>query len=163
MSGPYDQRAMEPGNHLLVYGTVPVTGTKQLFGQPRVAIYAATSAGQADLTAKLVRVTAGGRAEFLCMGIARSSWLFPEGEYAADTIQKWEFALEATSVELAVGESLRLEIASSAFPLYDRNPSTGVAPQEADGWNWGRSTQQILHTAEYPSALHLPVIGGGIW
>ncbi len=163
LSGPYDQSAMELGNHLLVYATVPVTGTKRLFGQPRVTIYAATSAGQADLTAKLVRVTAGDRAEFLCMGIARSSWLFPEGEYAADTIQKWEFALEATSVELAVGESLRLEIASSAFPLYDRNPSTGVAPQEADGWNWGRSTQQILHTAEHPSALHLPVIGGGVW
>jgi predicted acyl esterase len=64
---------------------------------------------------------------------------------------------------LAAGERLRLEIASSAFPLYDRNPSTDVAPQEADNWNWARSTQQILHTAEHPSALYLPLVGECLW
>ena len=163
LSGPFDQSATELGNNLLVYATLPVTGTKRLFGQPRVTLYAATSAGQADLTAKLVRVTGTGRAEFLCMGIARSTWLFAGQGYAADTIYKWEFALEATSVELAVGESLRLEIASSAFPLYDRNPSTPVSPETSDGWSWARSTQQIVHTADYPSALHLPMAGEGIW
>ena len=163
LSGPFDQSAMELGNHLLAFSSAPVTAKKQLFGQPRVTIYASTSAEQADLTAKLVRVTEAGKAEFLCIGIARSSWLFRDVEYSADTILKWEFALEPISVELTGGESLRLEIASSAFPLYDRNPSTGVSPEGADAWNWGRSTQQILHTAEYPSALHLPISGGVIW
>jgi len=64
---------------------------------------------------------------------------------------------------LAVGERLRLEIASSAFPLYDRNPSTDVPPQRADNWNWARSTQQILHTTEHPSALYLPIKGALGW
>ena len=163
LSGPFDQRTMEMGNHLLVYTTAVVRETAHLCGQPRVTLYAVTSAAEADLTAKLVWVTAAGRAEFLCMGIARSSWLFRDGTYAADTIHGWEFTLEATSVVLSPGDRLRLEVASSAFPLYDRNPSTGVSPEAADAWSWGRSTQQILHTAEYPSALHLPMRGGSPW
>jgi uncharacterized protein len=58
---------------------------------------------------------------------------------------------------------VRLEIASSAFPLYDRNPSTGVAPQLADNWNWARSTQQVLHSPACPSALFLPLTGEAGW
>jgi len=38
-----------------------------------------------------------------------------------------------------------------------------VPPQEADNWSWHRSTQQILHTEEHPSALYLPVAGGAAW
>jgi hypothetical protein len=78
-------------------------------------------------------------------------------------MQRWEFALEPTSVVLAMGDCLRLEIASSAFPLYDRNPSTEAAPADADNWSWQRSTQQIGHSEEYPSALHLPVVGVAGW
>ena len=163
MSGPFDQAAMEMGNHLLVYTTAPVTSETQIFGQPRVTLYAATSADCADFTAKLVRVTASGRAEFLCIGIARSTWLFRGSAYLPDVVQRWDFTLEPTSVVLARGESLRLEIASSAFPLYDRNPSRDIAPQLADNWTWKRSTQQVAHTAKYPSALHLPVNGTGAW
>jgi putative CocE/NonD family hydrolase len=163
MSGPMDQAAAQMGNNLLVYTTEPVKAEVEIVGQPRVALYASTSADHADLTAKLTRVSVSGRAEFICVGIARSSYLFGEAGYSADTIHRWEFTLEPTSVVLAAGECLRLEIASSAFPLYDRNPSTAVAPHEADNWNWKRSTQQILHSAEHPSALYLPVSGGSEW
>ena len=162
LSGPHDQAVLELGNNVLVYSTEPLARTWHMFGQARVTLYAATSACSADLVAKLVRVTATGRAEFICIGIARSSWLFGE-KYQADTIQCWEFALEPTSVVLQPGESLRLEIASSAFPLYDRNPSTKTAPQLADQWTWERSTQQIVHSAEFASALHLPIVGGQPW
>jgi uncharacterized protein len=58
---------------------------------------------------------------------------------------------------LTPGERLRLEIAGSAFPLYDRNPSTDVPAWQAGPWNWSRSTHQIVHTHVHPSALHLPV------
>jgi hypothetical protein len=163
MSGPFDQIAMEMGNNLLVYTSAPVTEPTHIFGHPRVTLYAATSAGNADFTAKLVRVMASGRAEFICIGVARASWLFRETGYVPDVMQRWEFALEPTSVVLAMGDCLRLEIASSAFPLYDRNPSTEAAPADADNWSWQRSTQQIGHSEEYPSALHLPVVGVAGW
>jgi hypothetical protein len=163
LSGPFDQAAMELGNNILVYTSEPVSREFAVLGQPRIQLFASTSAANADFTAKLVRVTTSGRAEFLCIGIARSSWLFRESGYTADRVHEWEFTLEPISFELAPGERLRLEIASSAFPLYDRNPSTTVAPQEADNWNWSRSTQQVLHSSEHPSALYLPVSGGDSW
>jgi predicted acyl esterase len=92
------------------------------------------------------------------MGVARSSYLFAGKSYQADAVRRWEFDLDPTSCVFFPGERARLEIASSAFPLYDRNPSTAIPASKASHWNWARSTQQILHTAAYPSALYLPVI-----
>ena len=163
LSGPFDQAAMELGNNLLVYTSDSVTRELAVLGQPRIRLFAATSAPHADFTAKLVRVTNAGRTEFLCIGIARGSWLFRASGYTADQIHAWEFTLEPTSFVLAPGERLRLEVASSAFPLYDRNPSTSAPPQEADNWNWARSTQQVVHSIEHPSALYLPISGNSIW
>ena len=163
LSGPFDQAALEIGNNLLVYTTEPAVREMEVLGQARVRLYAATSAAHADFTSKIVRVTADGKAEFLSIGIARSSWLFRDEGYAADEVHAWEFALEPIAFVLATGERLRLEIASSAFPLYDRNPSTDALPQLADNFNWARSTQQVLHSAEYPSVLYLPVKGEAGW
>jgi putative CocE/NonD family hydrolase len=163
LSGPFDQAALEMGNNLLVYTSAPAVRTMEVFGQPRIRLFAATSAPQADFTAKLVRVSPGGRAESISVGIARSTWLFRDSTYSADAIHAWEFTIEPTAFVLARGERLRLEIASSAFPLYDRNPSTDVPPQLVDNWNWARSTQQILHSASYPSVLFLPVQGASAW
>ncbi|HVU48306.1 MAG TPA: CocE/NonD family hydrolase [Terracidiphilus sp.] len=163
LSGPFDQAALQMGNNLLIYTSEPVMRTTEVFGHPRIALYAATSAPYADFTAKITRVMPSGRAEFLSIGIARSSWLFRKASYRADEIHLWEFTLEPICFVLAPGEWIRLEIASSAFPLYDRNPSTDTLPQLADNWNWARSTQQILHTVEYPSALYLPITGEPGW
>lgn len=163
MSGCFDQAALELGNNLLVYTSEPATREIEIFGQPRVRVFASTSAAHADFTAKIVRVTESGRAEFISIGVARSSWLFRDSGYSPDRIQVWEFALEPTATVLAPGERLRLEIASSAFPLYDRNPSTETPPQLADNWNWGRSTQQVLHTSDHSSVLLLPISGEAAW
>lgn len=163
LNGPYDQAALEMGNNLLVYTSEPVKRETEIFGQARIRLHAATSAAHADFTAKMVRVTSSGRAEFLSIGIARSSWLFRDAGYAAGEVHTWEFTLEPIAFVLSPGERLRLEIASSAFPLYDRNPSTDCPPQLADHWNWSRSTQQVLHSASHPSALYLPVKGEPGW
>lgn len=163
LSGPFDQAVLEMGNNMLVYTSPPTSREVEVFGHSRVRLYAATSAAHADFTAKLVRVQPDGRAEFLTIGIARSSWLFRGADYGADEIHAWEFTLEPTAFVLAAGERLRLEIASSAFPLYDRNPSTAVPPQLADNWSWARSTQQILHDPQHSSALYLPVVGELAW
>jgi putative CocE/NonD family hydrolase len=163
LSGLFDQSALELGNNVLVYTSDPVVREMEFFGQPRIKLYAVTSARCADFTAKLVRVTTAGRAEFLCIGIARSTWMFGSAGYTADLIHAWEVTLEPLAFVLASGERLRLEIAGSAFPLYDRNPSSEVSPQNADNWSWARSTQQILHSADSPSAIYLPVSGESGW
>ena len=103
-------------------------------------------------------LTAGSRfADFICIGIARSTYLFGD-QYQADQIYRWEFNLEPTSYVFAEGDRVRLEIAASAFPLYDRNPSSNIKPSEMSQWNWQRSTHMIYHDADHRSALHLPVV-----
>lgn len=67
-------------------------------------------------------------------------------------MQKGELLSPNTSL---AGHRIRVEIASSNFPRFDRNPNTGEVP--------GRSAemvsalQTVLHTAEYPSHIVLPV------
>ena len=156
--GPANQAAMELGNNLLVYTSAPLEAPMHVFGAVEVEIYCATSATQADLVAKLVCLKPNGDAAFIAVGIARSSSLFDS--YEADEVQRWSLSLEPTSCVFALGERLRIEIASCAYPLFDRNPSTAIAPRFADSWTWQRSTQRIHHDAKRPSAIHIPIAGG---
>jgi uncharacterized protein len=156
-SGQFDQATLELGNNVLVYTSEPLSAPLRVFGSPLISLWCATSSAHTDFTAKLVRVKPNGAAEFICIGIARSSYLFEETGYSADKIHCWNFLLDPTSCLFAAGERIRLEIASSAFPLYDRNPGTDVPSCRATSWDWQRSTQTVHHDAEHGSALHLPV------
>jgi putative CocE/NonD family hydrolase len=159
-SGSFDQAVLEMGKNVLVFTTKPLAEPLRIFGAPRVVLYCSTSSAHTDFTAKLVRAKPNGAAEFICIGIARSSWLFAESGYVADKIHLWEFNLEPTSCSFAAGERIRLEIASSAFPLYDRNPGTEIPSCCATSWDWKRSTQFVYHDREHPAALYLPKCEG---
>ncbi|WP_446744031.1 CocE/NonD family hydrolase [Silvibacterium acidisoli] len=158
VSGSYNQSSLEMGNNVLVYTTRALEEPIAVLGSPRVSLYCAASANSTDFTAKLVRVRTDGRADFVCIGIARSQMLF-DGVYEPDRIHLWSFELEPTSCRFESGDRICLEIASSAFPLYDRNPGGDVPSARATSWDWVRSTQIVYHDAERPSALHLPLRG----
>jgi hypothetical protein len=156
-SGQFDQASLEMGNNVVVYSTEPLENTLRIFGKPRVVLHCSTSLKNADVTAKLVRVRPSGVAEFICMGVARSTYLFAETNYEADKIHRWEFVMEPTSCRFEKGDCIRLEIAGSAFPLIDRNPGSDISPCQATSWDWRRSTHFVFHSAEHASALYLPV------
>ncbi|MBV8673153.1 MAG: CocE/NonD family hydrolase, partial [Acidobacteriaceae bacterium] len=156
LSGCFNQAAIEMGNNVLVYTTEPLRGAVDVFGSPHVRLYCSASAKSTDFTAKLVRVRPDGRADFVCIGIARSDFLFEKG-FTPGAVHCWEFELEPTSCRFDAGDCIRLEIASSAFPLYDRNPGSGVPSCRATSWDWKRSTQSVYHDSARPSALYLPV------
>jgi uncharacterized protein len=158
-SGPFDQSTLEMGNNLLVYTSEALQQPLLIMGTPRVEFHAVTSASYSDFTAKLVRVLPSGTAEFLCIGVARSSWLFRNGSYHGGEINHWAFDLEPTACLFATGDAIRLEIASSAFPLYDKNPGSGLPACRATSWDWTRSTQMIFHDRERTAILRLPVRG----
>ena len=162
LSGQFDQATLELGNNVLVYTSEPLAQTICVLGTPHVSLWSATSSANTDFTAKLVRVRPNGVAEFICIGIARSTWLFAGTGYKADTIHRWEFDLAPTSCTFGPGDRIRLEVASSAFPLYDRNPGSEVASCRATSWDWQRSTQIVYHNVEHSSALYLPVSEGAI-
>jgi putative CocE/NonD family hydrolase len=153
-----NQAQLESGNNLLVYTSDPLPEPVHVFGSPVLTLYCVTSAAHADFTGKLVRLRPGGQAEFICIGVARSSYLFRDAVYTPDAVHCWQIELEPTSCVFAAGDAIRLEIASSAFPLYDRNPSTAVEPRLADSWNWQLSTQMALHDTQHPSRVDLPVL-----
>lgn len=159
LGGPFDQSRLEAGNNVLVYTSAPLTENRRVCGEPRLRLHAATSAAPTDFCAKLVRVEPGGRARHVCLGYARSTAMFPAGEHRPDVVCVWDFTLDATACEFAAGERVRLEIASSAFPLFDRHPNTGaVPPVRATAFDWRRSTQTVFHDALRPSTLVLPTI-----
>lgn len=158
-SGPANQAALELGNNVLVYTGEPLDAPLHIFGSPEVDVYCATSAAFADLTAKLVCVRPNGEAIFISIGVARSTCLF--SGYKPDTPQRWRFSLAPLSCLLAKGDRIRLEIASSAYPMFDRNPSTAVSPGVADSWNWQRSTQLIYHDPRHRSCMRFAVAPEG--
>jgi uncharacterized protein len=155
-AGCFDQYGLEQGNNVLVYTSPPLDQALHAFGHPKLVLFAMSSSASADFVGKLVRVRRDGRAEFVSIGVARSSWMFPHG-LVPDEPSCWEFELEPTSCVFGPGERIRLEIASSAFPLYDRNSGSAVPASEADPWTWRRTTQAILHEPNKPSRLDLPI------
>ncbi len=65
---------------------------------------------------------------------------------------------DVTSNVFLAGHSIRLEISSSNFPRFDRNPNTGRA--FADETALKKAQQVIYHSRQYPSHILLPVIRG---
>ncbi len=76
-----------------------------------------------------------------------------------DQVYKISVDLWATSNVFKKGHIIRLEVSSSNFPRFDRNLNTGA--DQATGREFVSATNTILHDAEHPSALLLPVIPAG--
>lgn len=158
--GPHLQDRQDSMNNVLAYTSPALPAALRIAGRPRVRLHATSRMPSADLVAKLVRVLADGRSYNVCIGIARSTWMFGPGGLVPDRIQCWEFDLEPTHCVFAAGERLRLVVSGSAFPLYDRNPGCETPPGEADSWDWRQNQQQVLHGADHPSSLWLPLEPG---
>jgi putative CocE/NonD family hydrolase len=71
-------------------------------------------------------------------------------------IHEYQIDLWATSNVFPAGHRIRLEISSSNFPRFDRNPNTG-RPGTADG-ELRPAMQTIHHDAEHPSHVALPIV-----
>ena len=163
--GPRDQRAVEGRDDVLVYSTPPMAEDVEVTGPVSLELYAKSSAVDTDFTAKLVDVWPDGFAQNLTEGILRARYrdsretptLLNPGQIYKLTIDVW-----ATSNVFKKGHVLRLEVSSSNFPHFDRNLNTGATRylKDSDGkseQHFVSATNVVLHDAEHPSALVLPV------
>jgi len=157
--GPRDQRPVEARDDVLVYSTAPLERDMEVTGPVTLELYAKSTAVDTDFTAKLVDVGPDGFAQNLTEGIVRAryresqetpSWINP-GQTYRFTVDLW-----STSNVFKKGHTLRLEVSSSNFPRFARNLNTGADP--AAGKAYVTATNSILHDAEHPSALVLPVV-----
>lgn len=124
IGGPDDYSSVERRDDILVYTTDPLEEELTIVGPVRLNLYVATSATDTDFTAKLLTVLPDLRAIRLCDGIVRmryregmkSAVKTDPGKIYPVSIDMWN-----TSYRFARGESVRLEISSSAFPKFARN------------------------------------------
>ncbi len=157
--GVADQRPAESRPDVLVYTSEPLARNLEITGPIKVQLFAATSAPDTDFTAKLVLVRPDGYAQNLQDGIIRARYRTSARQPSFITPgQVYEYSIDlwATSQVCPAGHRLRVEISSSNFPRFDRNPNTGAPLGMDDRLETARQT--IRHTAEYPSHIVLPVI-----
>ena len=119
----------------------------------------ATTGADTDFTAKLVDVFPDGHARNLCDGILRLR--YRDGLNAAKLAkpgQIYQIAIETgvTSNVFVAGHRIRLEISSSNFPRFDRNPNTGRPV--ADETEMRVASQRVYHGVAHPSHVLLPVV-----
>jgi hypothetical protein len=144
---------------VLVYTAPVLEKDLEVTGPVTVTLHAATSAVDTDFTAKLVDVHPDGYARNLTDGIIRGRYresrvrgrLLKPGEVYEYTIDLW-----ATSNVFKAGHRIRVEIASSNFPRFDRNPQTGEASGEASRLE--PALQTVFHDELRPSHIVLPMI-----
>jgi putative CocE/NonD family hydrolase len=157
--GPFDQSAVEERPDMLVYTTKPLEADVEVTGPVSMILYAASSAPDTDFTAKLVDVHPDGKAYNICDGILRARYrqgrekptLLEPGK-----VDRYEIDLWATSNLFRAGHCIRVEVSSSNFPRFDRNPNSGK-PFGTDT-ELLTAEQAVYHDAEHPSHLLLPVI-----
>jgi putative CocE/NonD family hydrolase len=161
MPGPRDQREVEARPDVVSFTSEVLTEDLEVTGPVSVTLHAATSAADTDFTAKLVDVWPDGRALGVMDGIVRAR--YREGGGRARPItpgRTYEYTIDliATSQVFKAGHRLRVDLSSSNFPCYDRNPGNGAAAAVATERDFVTAHQMVFHDADRPSSITLPVI-----
>lgn len=146
---------------VLVYTSPVLERTVEAIGPVSLELYAASDARDTDFTAVISDVQPDGRALYLGarpVGIVRARYrngldraeLLTPGKVERYTIDLGDFAHA-----FQTGHRIRVEISSSAFPMFNPNQNTG--DPIATDTQWRNATQRIFHDAAHPSALVLTV------
>jgi putative CocE/NonD family hydrolase len=157
--GPIDQRPVEQRKDVLVYSTRPLKHDLEVAGPVQLVLYVATTARDTDFTAKLIDVFPSGEARNLTDGILRLRYRNSlEKPDLAKPGEVYRIAIDAgvTGNVFLKGHRIRVEVASSNFPRFDRNPNDGGVVANASKLR--KATQTIYHDAAHPSALVLTVV-----
>jgi len=166
-----DQRFVSGRPDVLEYATPALTSDVHIMGAPQVDLFAATSGSDSDWVVKLIDVypdedtyrpeTAG-----MQMGIAFEIF---RGRYVKDfakpqalkpgKAENYKFGLPNVDHVFLKGHRIMVQVQSTLFPLYDRNPQTYVPNIFfAEPADYKKATQSIYRSAAQPSAVILPVV-----
>jgi putative CocE/NonD family hydrolase len=160
-AGPKDQRSLAGRADILSYVTAPLERPVEVTGPVELVVFVSSSALDTDFVGKLVDVWPDGRAELLTDGILRARYresfsepsLLEPGRVYELRIDLW-----ATGNVFGVGHRIRLDVASSNFPRFDRNTNTGGVIAEDGVEDVQVAVNRVFHDADHPSHLILPII-----
>jgi putative CocE/NonD family hydrolase len=166
-----DQRNFSDRTDVLVYSTAVLTEPLRIAGAPIVHLHAATSGSDADWVVKLIDVypdevrrqpALGGYQLMISADIFRGRYresFEHAAPIASGKVLEYHFALPNANHVFLPGHRIMVQVQSSWFPLYDRNPQSFVdniflaAPGD-----YRKATQRIYSGATTPSRIDLPVL-----
>jgi uncharacterized protein len=157
--GALDQRKMEERPDILVYTSEPLKEGIEVSGPMTATLYVSSDVKDTDVTVKVIDVLPDGTAYNLDETIQRLRYRDGDDKTVwmeKDKVYKVTLTPMNTSNFFDVGHRIRIEVAGSNFPRFDRNLNTG-------GNNYDETTSVVAHTAihhstQYPSALTLSVV-----
>jgi len=161
LGGPDDYSAVEKRRDILVYTSEQMSSDVVVCGPIAVKLYAASSAIDTDFMAKLLDVWPNGYAQRLNDGMIRAR--FRNGPDRPSPIRPnepygYDLNLWATCQLVAKDHRIRVEVSSSAFPKYDRNPNLGEPLGKTT--RWSKAQQAVFHDVDRQSYILLPIVQG---
>jgi putative CocE/NonD family hydrolase len=158
-AGPRDQRSIETREDILVYTSDFLQEPVTIAGQVTMKLFAATDGPDTDWMIKLIDVAPDGYSMPISEGILRAK--FREGLdkirlLTPNEVYEYEIAMTPTANVFLPGHRIRVDITSSNFPQFSKNPNTGAAlGQETET----RVAQQTIHHGGIQlSHIILPVV-----
>jgi putative CocE/NonD family hydrolase len=160
-----DQRKAESRPDMLVFTSSAADTSLEVSGRVQVKLWAASSAPDTDWVVRLVDVHPDGYAQRLMDEIVRAR--YRELPTFARSYQRFSLLTPGKIYEYDIdvgdianlflkGHRIRVEIASSFFPLFSRNLNTGK--DNLTTTEMQPAHQTIYHDAEYPSQIILPIV-----
>jgi len=168
-----DQRGVDGRTDVLSYEMAPLTEPLRVSGPPVVHLIASTSGSDTDWVVKLIDVypdevasqpEMGGYelsiATDIFRGRYRESFEHPQA-ITPNTPLPYTFALPTVNHVFKPGHRIMVQVQSSLFPLYDRNPQTFVPNIFfAKPSDYVKATQRVYHAAGQASYIALAVVAG---
>jgi len=168
-----DQREASGRPDVLAFTSEVLTAPVKISGQPVANLVASTSGTDADWVVKLIDVypdevagqeQMGGYQLAVSMDIFRGRYresLETPKPIKADTPLVYRFELPTTNHVFLPGHRIMVQVQSSWFPLYDRNPQTFVPNIFwAKPGDYKKANQRIYHQPGNASFVELPVVSG---
>ncbi|MBF5046652.1 CocE/NonD family hydrolase [Aggregicoccus sp. 17bor-14] len=166
-----DQRETSSRPDVLVYVSEVLTQPVKVSGRPMANLVASTSGTDSDWVVKLIDVYPDEVAEQPEMGgyqLMVSADIF-RGRYregyetpkplAANKPLTYRFALPTANHVFLPGHRMMVQIQSSWFPLYDRNPQTFVKSIfEAKPADFRKAVQRVYRAPKQASFVELPLV-----
>jgi putative CocE/NonD family hydrolase len=166
-----DQREASGRPDVLVFTTDVLKAPVKISGQPAVNLIASTTGTDADWVVKLIDVypdevvpqTSMGGYQLMVAGDIfrgryRESLETPKAIQAGAPLP-YKFALPTANHVFLPGHRIMVQIQSSWFPLYDRNPQTFVPSIFwAKPGDFQKAAQRVYHASGQSSFVELPVV-----
>jgi putative CocE/NonD family hydrolase len=158
-AGPKDQRPVEARHDVLVYTSEALSAPVAIAGPVKMKLFASTDGRDTDWMVKLVDVHPNGFAMNIAEGILRAR--FRNGLDKMELLtpgRSYEFEVDmaGTANVFKAGHRIRVDITSSNFPQFDRNPNTGDDLGSSERVRTAKQT--VYHGGTHASHIVLPVV-----